>query len=489
MRGAQADNPAIRISLANLLSTADLIPPGVSPSSLLIVREFGDPLPGRVMPSRFSTRIDLSWERAVRNSLARIYRQAVRPERGYIPANAKAVLFADESEMLACLALDLIRRTAADHWWWKMIVRSPRLASAGAAVSLFCQEARQVPAILHKFHDWAMAVEVLETVAPDQAMEILSAVTRVYGALEVWTILSEPPSSSPASYEDRRGTHQHHVVSEAAAARDGIRAIGNNAAAQATWNSWLLPGAAANIVRENACLLGIGLSLYSRPAEVKTSAFLRALRIWWQSQPNSLEPRQSVEKDKTSRKPSSPINNEISSGIALKGIRPTLLYRDPAAERIDADNHNSVEPAAQTLPQSKFISRQNPDTPSTISGKSSARNPSLQYGSASFRAVHRQEPAENSLEFEEGVATRLGGILYLINLMHRLDLPACFEEDWGLAGQVGSWGLLDILARGFLYPTHEIFLADPIWQVLAQLDGRPAGSLPGERFNGGSRFS
>jgi hypothetical protein len=85
---------------------------------------------------------------------------------------------------------------------------------------------------------------------------------------------------------------------------------------------------------------------------------------------------------------------------------------------------------------------------------------------------------------EDGVPTQLGGVLYLINLMARLDLPACFEADWGLASQVGAWGVLEVLGRALLEHNSERWDADLLWAALADLDGRASDSLPGQSFRG-----
>jgi hypothetical protein len=82
------------------------------------------------------------------------------------------------------------------------------------------------------------------------------------------------------------------------------------------------------------------------------------------------------------------------------------------------------------------------------------------------------------------VRTGLGGVLYLVNLMKHLDLPACFEETWGLAGQVGAWGVLELLGRGLLGAEGAPLAADPLWAALARLDGRQPGTLPGHQFVG-----
>ena len=70
-----------------------------------------------------------------------------------------------------------------------------------------------------------------------------------------------------------------------------------------------------------------------------------------------------------------------------------------------------------------------------------------------------------------GIAPGLGGVLFLLNLMQRLDLAGCFEADWRLASQVGPWGVLELLARGLLseLPTcleggnFQRLAADPPW--------------------------
>jgi hypothetical protein len=75
----------------------------------------------------------------------------------------------------------------------------------------------------------------------------------------------------------------------------------------------------------------------------------------------------------------------------------------------------------------------------------------------------------------EGVATRIGGVLYLINLMCQLGFPEGFPAD------IGPWALLEALARAML-PGGDPFAelaADPLWTVLAQLDGREPRTLPG----------
>src|SRR5262249_48796401 len=44
-----------------------------------------------------------------------------------VPANADAVIFADRTEMLACLALDWAKGMLAHRWWWRSLARDDDL--------------------------------------------------------------------------------------------------------------------------------------------------------------------------------------------------------------------------------------------------------------------------------------------------------------------------------------------------------------------------
>jgi hypothetical protein len=54
---------------------------------------------------------------------------ATCPARGPVRATAEAVLFADDTELLACL--DRCRGGFAEHWWWRSILRRARLGGRG----------------------------------------------------------------------------------------------------------------------------------------------------------------------------------------------------------------------------------------------------------------------------------------------------------------------------------------------------------------------
>jgi hypothetical protein len=67
------------------------------------------------------------------------------------------------------------------------------------------------------------------------------------------------------------------------------------------------------------------------------------------------------------------------------------------------------------------------------------------------------------------VRTRLGGVLYLIQALEDLQIPASFEEHWQLASGVGPWGALDLVARALLGEDFADHADDAVWTVLAAL--------------------
>ena len=97
------------------ISSASL---GLPPSALLIVK--------RVAPTarlRLARSVaDEGFGQVVRTELKRNAKQAGRPWLNSETANAEAVLFTDESELMACLLRDWLRGTLASHWWWQSVL-------------------------------------------------------------------------------------------------------------------------------------------------------------------------------------------------------------------------------------------------------------------------------------------------------------------------------------------------------------------------------
>lgn len=181
IRSAHKDEPALRLALSNLIGNADLKPDGLSPSAILVIKHMSDPLPGKISTGKQKFRPDLIWQRAVQDQLNDIFRTAVRPQHGVIPANAEAVVFADQTELLACFLIDLARDLAVTHWWWRhLLKRTPmngslsRVLCASLGENLSC-----LPAVLELLNSWYLSGTVLRVIDPEDARDLCFSMLEV----------------------------------------------------------------------------------------------------------------------------------------------------------------------------------------------------------------------------------------------------------------------------------------------------------------------
>jgi hypothetical protein len=172
-----------------------------------------------------------------------------------------------------------------------------------------------------------------------------------------------------------------------------------------------------------ASLLGLSLALYHAPAQVRQQAHV---------------------------------------AVALPASSPAL----PAAA---ASSPPVPEPAPPALPAAAASSPPVPEPAPPALPEPAP--PALPTAAASSPPVPEPAPPAASLLaplkplLPEGIDTTLGGVLYLINLLAWLGWP----QQAGLSG----WGMLEALARALLECADD---ADPLWEVLAGLDGREPGA-------------
>ncbi len=100
------------------------------------------------------------------------------------------------------------------------------------------------------------------------------------------------------------------------------------------------------------------------------------------------------------------------------------------------------------------------------------------------------ELPEEFLEDDEGVNssfsenyfdTELGGILFVINLIEQLGLPDRFE-CLKAGSYLSPWALLDVISRALLSDLFSSYYRDPLWRVLAGLDGRKTKLKVAKKF-------
>ncbi|MGO9428665.1 hypothetical protein [Rhodoblastus sp.] len=297
VHGAMSEASPLHLALSGAIGRADLRPPGLPPAAVLIVRRMADPLPGR-FPRRPRVNPSAAWERAARDQLAGLYRRAARPGHGAAAPGAEAVVFADEGELLASLALDVASGRMRERWWWRSLSGSFLPAAPRSLAHLLGDRATSAPAALALLARQNRAVDLVRALTPSEATRVLTAVCTAHGLSSVAAIVASPRASS-----DRSEAAPRTVSLGEADDKDGAEPLPGTGARpeDATprrarrlsppWAKWVASGAVpAELDEARACLLGVALALHDRPEAVRSAAFALELQHWRSGQ-SSARPR------------------------------------------------------------------------------------------------------------------------------------------------------------------------------------------------------
>jgi hypothetical protein len=519
LRSEDGDRVALQLRTARALQTADLVPAGLPPAAVLVVRQLTDPMPHRFVAGRMRPRSE--WERAVRRTIEAAARTARRPdEAGRIDPAADAVLFEDEAQLLACLIVAVVHGRAGSSWWWNVLLarlQIPKTVWADAArdpASLLAAMPQAVPAAIGCIARWQQSLAVARACSSDAAARCVAALIATHGLqIEPATGRFAPARRSPREFGARGG-----------------RTSGNDAAlarGQSTpaWHAWVPRDVAEACVRVEvqqlfglALALGRGNAIGRGRAQAHSRSPADAGAAHRVTAPEDVEGGLAGARGEAADATAGWRQRERSPSLrSIDGIRsmdgrgtvPAVGGASPRAARstsrqIDASTDDAGPSAASTPPDLGHpadpavdrLTRNLTGTPDGETFTDQPYQPALGRNDRSHecaaptrrtRAARVEEgtPAARQLPAvfsTEGVVTRLGGIFYLIHALQALHVPAAFERGWHLADTAGSWGALDLIARALLgcrFAEH-----DPIWQALAHLARWPAEAHPGAATSG-----
>lgn len=465
VRSGSADRAAVRMAVARQLEAADLDVPSIPRSSILVIRRLRDPLPGRLTTHRQAVMADPRWQSAARAHIDEAARSAVRPVGGRIAGDAGAVIFTDEAELFACLALQLA--SGGPMTWWREATAD--YARDRSLVRLLLQRPELVPAILFRLVRWNVAEDVVGQLTPTEALSVVSAIIaaqQLSGLCDLIELIerfsrdqggAEEPifRAAPGGSPHRSNTADRPETSAPASpSPETQRAapLGADLPVIAPWRRWHTSGGA--MATHHQLLIGLSVTLHLSPASARSTPF--ALRVlewfeWHQRRQRDLEAPRPMEQG------------------AAPGTRDTDRETARPAPVAPGEQHQqSVEPIAtvdrETLPER--LPSAAPQVTVRVEDETKTED-----ATASSESWER-----------EGVVIQLGGVFFLINLMEYLDLPDSFEAGCGLATGVGAIGTLEALARALSHPALEVTRGDPVRPLLAELDGRAPGEPP--RGNG-----
>jgi hypothetical protein len=507
---------AVKLRVSHLVESVDFEPRDMPPAAILIVRRFPDPMPRRLRGDASALIPSPVWERAARSALGEIARQAARPAHAAVPSNANAVLFQDQAELLACLSRDLLNGEAGLLWWWRALLRSLPHAASSSLVEAWRRDIRYVPSVLAHLSAHGEAARTVGNLAPAEAWLLLEEMARAFELQFVFVATRQPIGSwmeehAPLATGDRM--HDANL----ATAISPVSMMRVAAPWQGVLASSVVP---ANMNRERSALLAVSLLLCQSPRLVRSQEFARAFIRWYQtplaSDHATRAPAVEADSEADSESPANvtalptaprPVG-EYDPSIAVNPSAATVTTQDvqvaPATpdaalasspgEPLDGTVSSREElSAARNAAGTKWAAEDSPTQSITtgIPPPEISEFPSILRTTAieeTTGAALFVEPAtavlhvKQTLAAGEAVSTSLGGALFLVNLLMALRLPNSLEQACDRELGLGSWELLELIARCLLGSGHAELAADPLWPLLLLLDGRPVQEKLGSRF-------
>jgi hypothetical protein len=438
--------------------------PGLPEHAILIVRHL-----------EINHNDDGSADQHARTALADLGRAAARAAAGPVPAHANAVVFADEAELLTCLTVDLMQGFAESRWYWRRVhpVRAGGRGTALAAAWL--RYVRWLPA----------AIAQLTELEADGAVALLSSaqISRVADAML-----------------DTYGVPRQRSRQLSPSPRQPVTASGSAAGRSARDPLETEPPLAAALVPDGATVLRLARSLHHSPSAVRRLGYLDWLtqesaapqRPWMSSPTDAGPPAKSA---------ASAASPATSRGLPARlGSGGRALRSAPVAPRTASDRamRNGVygRGANQQRPASELETAAADSAPVTCADGwlrgATAPASALETAAADSTPVtcadgwlrgatapaseprpmpltpDRYAPLTSELP-DAGVRTGLASLMFLVNLVVWL-YP---EYD---APLLGGWAQVELLGRYLLRSSLDELANDPIWDLLAELDGRRGGN-------------
>jgi hypothetical protein len=510
---------AVRLRVSHLVESVDFEPRELPPAAILIVRRFADPMPRRLRSDASALVPAPAWERAARSGLAELARRAARPAYDAVPSNANAVLFTDQGELLACLSRDLLRGEVSTLWWWRALLRSLPSSASASLMEAWRRDIRYVPSALAQLSARGEAARVISNFTPAEAWWFLEEVARTF-ELQFVSVAARRPSSTSMEDDSFHSAAGAIHVDHAAAFSTSPQSVTPIAV---PWHGTLAHSVVpANIGRERSALLAISLLLCDAPRIVRSQEFAQAFIRWSHSSigPGYAMQTRAFEKTNESESESRPLNASPPIQVQRDNANEQFVDRKSSAlAGPTGQAHGDGSPNFDLAPELHPPDR--PTDTSTERGVSPARKSEqeTEWGAEALQAkaiaphlavpgkvtsqpVRRNATAaevtesdsfleiagsipkiKQSLDAGECVSTALGGVFFLVNVLKALQLPQSLEKECDCQLGLGSWELIELIARCLLRSSDAHLTHDPLWALLMVLDGRSAEQKAGANFS------
>ncbi len=479
---ARAHDPlAVRQRLGTMLSSATLVPPGLAPAAILIVRRLRDPLPGRMAAAGSSWWLSPQWQGAVQAQMAGLMHQALRPWQSAPEGKVEAVLFDDEAELAACLVRDWLQGRVAERWWWSGVLAG--LAPAPWLQQRVLARGELFVPTLAVLARQGLAVAWMTRLDDARAEQALAGIARTHAL--------PPALVRPARPEERRVAASSPLEQGDDATTVSMQTTRGGAGPAAQPHAALehlvevVPEAQARALRPaQRRVLAVALALARAPAWARTPQLVRALDALHRSgftvalalpgqlaveEPAVQEPLTrafDARRDETAGAALAPTPHPRRLPHAVQATGPVTRWPDGGAGR-----------AASPMPMPALAMPPEP-------GRAGQVDPAVPVSTTAAQHAPPQvpEPVEPEASVPPSpealqvlrVRTGFGGIFYLLNAALAMGWYSDFSAPRGPNLKLSPWDWLALVGQAWF---TKSFSRDPVAGLLAQLAGREARAL------------
>src|SRR5579864_2088130 len=252
----RADSVITPLRAAAVLETMSFAPIGLPPAAILCIRSLRDPRPRSLQLHTSDPVVAQSsrsaWQAALTQQLDDLAARAVRPFVQAVPPTAEAVLFVDESELLACLARDWLAGRLGACWWWSHLLNN--LSHREMTLRAWYASPNGVPAAMTHLANSGIALMFVRDLAGPEVQHLTRLVLERFALEHLQSVLaSSLPSVRTTAVLSTAGVRSSRAV-EPPAASPSTEYVG------APWHRLAPPDAIA-LSAEQQFLLGVCLSL------------------------------------------------------------------------------------------------------------------------------------------------------------------------------------------------------------------------------------
>ena len=487
------DALALRLRLERMLSQASLNPAWLPPSAILCVRKLRGEGPAAT-PSLHGRRgAPPDWERAVAERIETLARRAARPARDTVAEGAEAVIFDDQAELLACLALDWCGGVETTRWWWQSLFDVREVSAVLLPALLVSPE--HVPAAFEHLSKRGRLFDFARALGERDARDLRRSVTHKFSLRALEAALERTATAA--------------VLSETTRESDGERPDGRDAArvsSGAPWARYVPQARVEELGDEQSLLVGASLMLLRAPALVRSSSFAEAVSRWRLGAQARAESGAShvpaadedARTDKgvrgslrgsgegrgheTEAEPLRPM--AIDDGRRLRPASPESLKEATPHVEFDADARRDAPPDSTDSVERQTAERDTRDgTELAASVREVEPSSELQAPPTSHASAEENGRAPLSfiepLDYEARVESEFGGVFYLINLSLFLELYGDFTTPLEHGIDLPLWDFVALVGHELC---GERIRRDGVWALLGRLAGRDEQEEPGASF-------